>query len=182
MNSFTRPGFACWVMRLTDWISTSRQPRFSHADQWKKHWASFYGNQPAFLSPVRLPVCSQHVLAHRMNFHHVKTEKHERSISSTAVSSLQWWSWITWLLSQWRVLLHLTHLLRLLRLAGAFVLDASTDLVAKLEIKTPPKNIWRRLCGVDAEYTEGSNSTNVMSWESFLVPPLQVFTIKPMWV
>lgn len=139
---FTHSGFACLVMRRADQISTSRQPRFSHTDQWKEGWASFYGNQLVFFSPLRLPVCNEHVLAHRMNFHQVKTEKHERAISSMVVSSLQWWSWITRRnvapLSVESVPASHTSLTTV-EARWVSVLDASTVLVAKLEIKMPQK-------------------------------------------
>lgn len=158
---FTHPGFVCWVMRCTDRISTSRQPRFSHADQWKEGWASFYGNQPACLSPE--------------DTERIFTKWKLKHVSSAVVSSLQWWRWITRgnVASLSVESVPASH-------SSLKTFEASTVLVTMLEIKTPQKNIWRRFCGVDAEYTDSSNSTNVMSSESFLLPPLQVFTIKPL--
>lgn len=163
MIYFTHSGFACLVMRRADQISTSRQPRFSHADQWKEGWASFYGNQLVFLSPLRLPVCNEHVLAHRMNFHQVKTEKHERSISSMVVSSLQWWSWITRRnvapLSVESVPASHTSLMTV-EARWCFCVRCKYSFSSEAGNKNAPKNIWRRL---DADYTDGSNSTNAMS-------------------
>lgn len=157
-------------------ISTSRQPKVFIL------WPGTLRRLSKFLwKPAAMPFTSapasvqQTCLAHRMNFHQVRTEKHERSISSTVVSSLQWWSWITR-----RDVASLSvesgpashSSLMTVEARWRFCVRCKYSFSSEAGNKNAPKNISRRLCGVDAEYTDGSNSTNVMPSESFLLPPM----------